>query len=425
GFDLTRREAEPDGLLAAIRAEAGHNLPVIRFFHDHDRRMVAPLVGDPRVAKVILRRNPLDSYISRKIAAQTGQWRMTDSRAGMSQKIEFEPAEFQAMLDEWSDFAARLRHLLQAQGQTAFEIGYDDLQDKAVLAGLLRFLRVEAEIDPTGSKLKPQNPGGPREKVSNPDEMKAKIAKLDPFLLDRSGTVERPRGPAVKRIVVTEGPGLMWMPVPGVAEDEMQACLADLGGYDSDAAAPVSGLNQRALRQWMRRHPGHQKFTIIRHPLARAHTVFCASVLPRLPIHAETRRRLRKRYDIPLPQDWPAPEYDQKAHRAAFGAWLRFLSSCLAGQTSLTPPAPWVGQLTCLQGIGTFALPDHILRAEDLAAGLARLSLRKPAPPLGQDSPFELGAIYNAELEALARQAYRRDYVFFGYEDWPAADYAA
>ncbi|MEM1272578.1 MAG: nodulation protein NodH [Pseudomonadota bacterium] len=418
GYDLKRREADPNGFLQTLQTEAGPDLPVIRLFHDHDPRVLDPIVANPRVAKVILTRNPLDSYISRKIAAETGQWRMTDARSDAKAEVRFDAAEFAAMLVNWQRFAATLRHHLQINGQSAFEIGYDDLGDEAVLNGLLRYLNVKEEIEPSGSTLKPQNPGGPRSKVINPTEMQAALAGIDPFGLNRPSRSDIARGLSAKSLSVLPDQGLIFMPIAGVMEVSLSSWMESLSG-----AAPRRGLTQRELRQWMRNCPNHRKFSVLRHPLARAHDVFCASVLPRRPMHAERRRMLRRRYEVPLPQNWPDDSYDVAAHGAAFSAFLSFLGRALAGQTSLSPPAEWSGQSTILRGMADFALPDFLIRAERLEQEWAPLSAASqtelPLPPAGPETrPFPLSAIYDARLEALAQKVYRRDYVFFGYRRW-------
>ena len=91
GYDMDRREADPIGLLDAIMAQSD-GLPGLRLFHDHDARVVARVLPDPRIAKIILTRNPLDSYVSRKIASETGQWRLTDARHHKTARIRFDLA---------------------------------------------------------------------------------------------------------------------------------------------------------------------------------------------------------------------------------------------------------------------------------------------------------------------------------------------
>ncbi|MEM9754338.1 MAG: nodulation protein NodH [Pseudomonadota bacterium] len=418
GFDVAHREKAPGALFEALKA--GADLPVIRFFHDHDPRMVSALLADRRVAKVILTRNPLDSYLSRKIATATGQWRMTDGRNRKAAKVRFDPDEFAEMCAAWSGFQARLRRALQETGQTAFEIDYSDLARAEVLTGLLRFLGVGGEIDPAASRLKPQNPGGPLQKVENADEMAAAIAKIDPFGLDRPSAADHVRSAVVRPIAVLKDVGLMYLPIAGAYLQPMLDWLGALGGRGVQR-----GLTQRDLRQWMRGHPGHLKIAVIEHPLARAHHVFCHTILPTgRPKHADTRRLLRKRYGVPIPEAWPEADYDTQAHRAAFGAWLEVAALAIAGQASFATPRGWSGQHATLQSLADFTLPDRIIRAASLPRDLADIAADLgcgTAPVIAapaDDRPFALGDIYDGDLERLARQAYRRDYVFFGFEDW-------
>ena len=123
GFDMARRERDPVGLVDAMIAENGP-LPGFRFFHDHDPRVLERILTDRRIAKVLLTRNPLDSYVSRKIATATGQWRLTDVKHAKTDRITFDAGEFGQMLADWAGFRDRLRHGLQVTGQTAFHIRY-------------------------------------------------------------------------------------------------------------------------------------------------------------------------------------------------------------------------------------------------------------------------------------------------------------
>ena len=132
GYDMDQREANPVGLLQAMIAQT-KGLPGFRLFHDHDDRVVDRILPDPRIAKIILTRNPLDSYVSRKIATATGQWRLTDARTRKTAKIVFDADEFVELMDRLAMFQDRLRRGLQVTGQTAFVVRYDDINDPEVL----------------------------------------------------------------------------------------------------------------------------------------------------------------------------------------------------------------------------------------------------------------------------------------------------
>jgi hypothetical protein len=105
-------------------------------------------------------------------------------------------------------------------------------------------------------------------------------------------------------------------------------------------------------------------------------------------------------------------------------AFLGFLRANLAGQTGIRVDAHWATQAATLEGMAQVALPDRVLREEEMAdhlPGLARtVGHGGPAvpPALQPDAPFALADIYDDEMEALAAKVYQRDYVLFGFDRW-------
>ena len=96
------------------------------------------------------------------------------------------------------------------------------------------------------------------------------------------------------------------------------------------------------------------------------------------------------------------------------------MESCfLAGQTPIRVDGEWCGQAQTLEGMASFAMPDLILREDEMATALpalaAKLGHQDPVTPIGvqADMPFSLEHIYDAPLETLAVQAYQRDYLLF------------
>jgi hypothetical protein len=71
-----------------------------------------------------------------------------------------------------------------------------------------------------------------------------------------------------------------------------------------------------------------------------------------------------------------------------------------------------------------FAMPDLILREEELGTALPALarSMGHASPPepevCPEDVPYTLEQIYDEQLEALAAEAYHRDYLQFGVGPW-------
>ncbi|WP_040615774.1 nodulation protein NodH [Oceanicola granulosus] len=419
GITQAEREADPARLLAAIRDAKGLN--GFRFFNDHDPRALDMVLADPRCAKIVLIRNPVESYVSWKIAQATGQWKLTNVKHARSGKVPFDAAEFETHLEALQRFQVTLLNRMQRSGQTAFYVAYEDLQDVDVMNGLAAWLGVPARIEGLDRKLKKQNPEPLSAKVTNFDEMEAALARLDRFDLSRTPNFEPRRGAAVPSYAAAPESPLLFLPIKGGPERAVKHWLAALDGAEPQALR--GGFTQKSLRQWKRAHPGHRTFTVLRHPVARAHAAFCARILPAGPKgFPEIRKTLRQVFKVPLPGQNPGPDYDAAAHRAAFTGFLTFLKANLGGQTSVRVDAHWASQAEILQGMAGFALPDMILREDSLAPGLAQLAAQigREAPEPG-DSDREaarLASIYDGEIEAMVRDVYQRDYMTFGFANW-------
>ncbi len=419
GVTQGRRDADPAFLIGTLKAQRG--LHGFRLFGDHDPRAVEAVLVDPACAKVVLTRNPAESYVSRKIAALTGQWKLTNARHARSGQVRFEAGEFAAHLDRLQAFQLRILRALQVTGQTAFYVDYEDIQDLEVMQGLARFLGVEppAELD---RRLKKQNPEPLPEKVLNFEEMEAALGPLDRFDLSRTPNFEPRRGAMVPRMVAALGADLLHLPVPSGPEEAVRAWLA---GFDP-AGRVVEGFNARTLRQWKLARPGHRSFAVLRHPLPRAHAAFCERILPAAPgAYPELRETLRRSFGLPVPEGG-LPEgapWTEAEHRAAFARFLEFLKANLGGQTAVRVDPAWASQAAVVQGFSNLNPPDLILREEELAEELPRLAARLGAPARPFAAPPDpqgarLAAVADDALAALAREAYGRDHVVFGFGRW-------
>ncbi|WP_341367687.1 sulfotransferase family 2 domain-containing protein [Yoonia sp. BS5-3] len=425
GMTLDAREADPLALLTKVQDQ--EELCGFRYFHNHDQRVLQPCLQDKHCAKIILTRNPVDSFVSWKTAQATGQWKLTNATHAKSHQITFDPEEFTVHLEQLQAFQTRVLRVLQTTGQTAFYITYDDLRDIDVINGLAAFLGVNARLSNLNRKLKKQNPEPLEDRVANFTQMQEALGQLDRFDLSRTPHFEPRRGPAIRTYIAAAQAPLVYMPLQSGPEAAVSQWLANLDQVD--VSALQNKFTQKTLRQWQRNTPGHRSFTVLRHPLARAHAAFCDRILQDGPgSFREIRANLRRVHKLPIPEQRPnlqkSSGYDVAAHRMAFLAFLTFLRNNLSGQTAIRVDPAWAGQLTCLQGMAEFMLPDVILRENMLAAGLSDLAndvgLQDAPDIIDAVHPHEgwLAAIYDAELERAAREAYQRDYDVFGFEAW-------
>ncbi|MBZ4023585.1 nodulation protein NodH [Rhodobacter sp. TJ_12] len=410
GISRAARDADPMVLWTRIREAEGLN--GCRFFHDHDPRVLEAMLADPHCAKIVLTRNPAESYVSLKIARATNQWKLGDAKHRKDALAQFDAAEFEAHLEGLQGFQVALMHALQTTGQTAFYIDYEDAQDVDVLNGLAQWLGIAGRLSALPSSLVVQNPAALEEKVANFPAMESSLARLDRFNLSRTPNFEPRRGPNVPNLVACDA-GLLYMPLRPALDAPIRDWMAKLGKLED-------GFSQKTLRQWKRKHPGHRSFTVVRHPLMRAHLAFAA--LQSWPNFAEARAVLRQSYKLPLPPEGKTlPAADWGEGLLAFLGWLK---SNLNAQTSLPVHGLWATQSATVQGFAQFALPDLIAREDRLDQDLAWLAqgvgAEAPAfvPPEGDSAPVKLADIWEPELEQAAADTYSRDYMQFGFGPW-------
>jgi hypothetical protein len=105
--------------------------------------------------------------------------------------------------------------------------------------------------------------------------------------------------------------------------------------------------------------------------------------------------------------------------RAEFQAYLEFAELNLSGQTPIRVQPDLATQSAIVQGFGRVLSPDQIIREREAPRALKGLvGKQTQAPEFGASPNSGLGEIYDAKLEKLARRAYGRDYLRFGFEDW-------
>ncbi|MBM2290737.1 nodulation protein NodH [Sulfitobacter pseudonitzschiae] len=422
GVTQASRDADPKGFLKVIRKQTD-GLGGFRYFHDHDARVFDAIVDDPKCAKIVLTRNPVDSYVSWKIAQATGQWKLTDVKRRKEGAAEFDATEFEAHLEALQSFQVLLMNRLQVSGQTAFYVAYEDLQSVEVMNGLAAYLGVDSRLEGLDKSLKKQNPSPITEKVTNADEMAQALNRLDRFNLTRTPNFEPRRGAVIPTYVAAAKSPLLYLPMRSGPEDQIYDWMAALDGVGADEL--LHKMSQKDLRQWKRRNRGHRSFTVLRHPAARAHHAFCHRILnPGPDCYDALRQTLIRRYALPIPQEAPGASYDRAAHHRAFTAFLEFLKGNLAGQTAIRVDAAWCTQTQAVQGFGDFVLPDRIIREENLQVELADIAAQigvenvPQLPPVSEPGPFTLKDIYDDSIESLVSDVYQRDYMMFGFSRW-------
>lgn len=411
GVTLADREKDPRPLLAALRSETP-GLSGFRFFHDHDPRVLDLLLADQGCAKIILTRNPVDSFVSLEIARATGQWKLADAKRLKTATVHFDAAAFHDHLAVNQAFQLQMLRALQVSGQTAFVLDYEDLDSVAVINGLAAFLGVPGRLRILDDTLKKQNPDPLDEKLDNPKDLAETIARADMFGLARTPIFEPRRPIAIQDCVAVEGERLLFFPLSGALDDELRAWLAGLGDL-------TQGFSQHSLRLWKQTNPGHRSFTVIRHPLLRAYLAFHGRIVSGL--LANHRSTLIRAYKAKLP-DRGQPFADPDTERRAFLVFLHYARLCVLGQCGQKVDPHVASQTAHVQSLAYFHPLDHILREDQVrrdGVGLLGLKAAKLPMTAGMESALAgLTAIVDDRIETAAAAAYARDYAGFGFGPW-------
>jgi hypothetical protein len=184
--------------------------------------------------------------------------------------------------------------------------------------------------------------------------------------------------------------------------------------------AMLPNFDRHSLRAWRSANPAHRSFTVLRHPLARAHAAYDEFL--RKEWMPELRPYLKRVHKFILPPKG-AGFADLAEYRAGLAVFLDLIKHIMAGRTELRTPSQFASQLMTLQGFGALQSPDHVLREEQMEMGLAYLLTdlgvdAQDLPPEQDITQHPLSALYGPDLEEAARAAYGRDYEAFGFSDW-------
>lgn len=427
---LSERNHDPFLLLSSMQNN-NSNLNGFRYFHNHDHRIFPAVINDPTCAKIVLTRNPVESFTSLKIAQQTDQWKLLNIKAFQTAQIYFSPEEFEKYLLSTQKFHQRIKYALQKAGQPSFGIDYSDLESEEVLQGLALFLGIKPkgkiikppkapdnlkELSQTGKRIKPlkrQNPLSMREKVKNFDELEKTLASLDIFSISHTPFYEPRRDSELPSFVASKTVPLLFMPVASSTEARVISWLSSFGPTKSK-------FTPKSIAQWKEHNTNYRSFCVLRHPVARAHTAFMKHNLSHTLTNIEIYRQMRVVFKVDLPL-FGHPYLTPQAYKKGLLTFLKWIPRNFAGQSELPTENYWASQTAILQGFSKYQSPDMVLREDRLAQGLHFLcsEIGEECPPLTDEYEGNLLAeIYDDELEQATRLAYRCDYDNFGFGNW-------
>ena len=435
GTSMSEREKKPQNLLTRMLQNENDTLPGFRLFGDHDRRILHDCLVDPDCAKIVLTRNPLESYVSHAIALATDQWKLTDVSKRKKAKITFDIVAFKSYLNKIQGFLVDIKNGLQLSGQTAFYLNYEDLNNVEVFNGLAAYLGGAEPRKELDSKIIRQNPEGMQEKVNNYSEMMTQVAELDLLGTQAVPVLEVVRNPASKSFSAGKKFPVLFMPMHKAEFPEVAEWLSKHEKQISNNDEIALEMNQKQLGVWLNSHPMRQSMTIVTHPVERAYNAFYRHIFcTGDDLFPWIRNTLENHYNVTLPDKKLAVSpnrsvlensgYSVNHHRQAFVKFLKFVKGNLQGLTRARIDQSWASQNAILQGYCRLVFADKIIHKGDLAAALRDIEDKLGVKPIALSSAqasthcFDLSEIYCTEIEEIARSTYARDYQMFGFGNW-------
>ncbi|MEM9009663.1 MAG: nodulation protein NodH [Pseudomonadota bacterium] len=446
GVTRAARDADPERLIERIVSHDPGVTPGFRIFRDHDPRILRRVLTDPDCARIVLTRNPLDSFVSLKIARETDQWLIGNEKRRKLARVPFDAEEFERYQAKIEAFHGQIRRSMATAGTTAMVLAYDDLKDLAVLNGAAAHVGSKSRLETVEEPIKKQNPGTLRDKLSNFDEVAPILPRYGGATV--LGAAQEPaRGAGVRMMVACRTRPVLFAQIPSGPDMAVLRWMHGLDGGDPDDAgfpetlaggqALLPNMSRRELTDWLIAHPDAVYFTAVRHPLARAYEAFNRRILSTgEEAFPHIRELLAQSHDMTLPSAeamgdgsraaLEAAGFGPAEMAAAFGKFLSFLELNLTERTATRIDGAWASQSAIVEGYGAIRPLTLIVREERLPkAGtsiraLLDLTRVRNGPLRGwrPTYPFPIEEIYSAELEALARRAYARDYGNFGFTDW-------
>ncbi len=431
GVSLETRDKDPQLLLDVVKAKHPNKITGFRFFQDHDNRVLQHALKDPFCAKIILTRDPIESFVSLQIALKTQQWLVSDIAHRKEAQIHFDLEAFATYQKHRTEYFAEIHEFLAATEQPYFEIDYSMLTTVENINRLAAFIGDRQEKTTLKEPIKRQNPGRLSSKIINIGEVRAALDA--PILHDGLPPMIKPileRGTDLSRAYFCHNLPLVFAPIPSVPDLGVRKWLER-----HDNRPPQNMLSPHRFAEWKMRHKSPLFFTVVRHPVLLAYNAFMHKIFATIPAgYLGIRKDLENQFGMFLPHGNISTTHDRQvlehggygveAHRISFKLFLVFVAANLKNQTKIRQDGKWQLQSEIIRRYRILNSEVVVLKEDALALGLPYLENRLNLLPVhgwknepGAAYVFPLSEVYDDEIEALARAAYAQDYQEFGYGD--------
>lgn len=423
GHTVATRDADPGAFLETLIHAEPDRIAGFRIFPDHSKAIMDRALADPRCIRIILTRDPLDSWVSLKIAQTTGQWMLGKRKVRATARVHFDAAEFERFCKARAEHLAWLDRQLARHGTSAIRVDYHELRDPMKLQAIAHAIGSRGSL-PLRAPIQRQNPEPIHEKVENYFEMCSHLGMTP--------EVERP-APLVRREDLIR-PGWLpaaYAPLPGAGLAPALALLHRIEVRDHGVAklAPPELLQRSGFGRLFPTgaDTGGEVFTLLADPLERLHWSFLNDVFGPGWRCSKIRHRLELDHGrFPRGEEALRTDYPARRHRRHFNGFLDLVAKAAKGTLGIAMRPEWAPQIEML---GIYGVADRVrlFRYDDFADmvhWLTDLAGVQPFPP-GQingmrqtaaQTLLPIEGVRTPEILARVQELHAADYDAFGFQ---------
>ena len=430
-IDREKRDKNPQLLLDAIRDATPEKIAGYRIFQTHNPDVIETALNDPFCAKIILSRDPVESYVSLQIALKTNQWLISDPAHRKAEQITFDIEDFEIYMKERNAFYGHISAALSLSEQPFFEIDYEMLGGVDAINRLAAFIGDRNGKTSLKQPIKRQNPGALSDKILNFKETRDAPGMAE--MLEQTPPSLKPireTGTDLSRVYLSHTHPLAFGPMPAVPDSGIRRWLAF-----HDSGVTENGYTAHGYTEWRKSHGEPVFFSLVRHPVVRAYNAFMQKIFATTSgAYIGIRQELEDQYGLMLPageikpdqppRDLVSAGYGADEHRISFKLFLVFVAANLANETKIRQDGKWQHQSEIIRRYQVLFPEVLVFKFEDLSTDLTYLENRLGFKPfigwkneLDTAYSFALSEIYDQEIEALTQAAYAPDYDEFKYKD--------
>lgn len=405
GFSVATRDEDPLGFLRKIHEKAAPRLPCFRIFQDHHPKAQDEILRDPRIAKLILQRNPVDSFVSLLIARETDQWLLARKKMqSLEAKVNLDLEAYDIYQNKLQKFYDHISEILTETSQDYFFVNYAEIKSLRTLNKAFDFVGIAPPLTRYDEPIRRQNPHPVAYYLQNPEMLDAL------GYVPEDGPVADAQPPVVKQAELADTLHIALLNIEGTRDQHELFHLRKANG------GTLGALSFEDAQAWQAESP-ESRFIYARpvHPVLRLYRAFRLAALSPDEFcettndSAKLHDYVNQRYGADLVKAF-AQDTSLQKHKQNFKKFLFFMRDGLWKNAEIRVRPAFLPQSILIDEWQ--AITDVKILKTDESIGAFSAPPRKSIP-----SKFPLQDIVDDTIIERSKAIYADDYARFEFPD--------